>query len=124
MSTPPCNDIPNCRVDGERFAAVSQITDSVEDLECPGISDGNGLTAYVTIMEGCDNFCSYCVVPYVRGRERSVAAAAPHADPPPPGREADDDESPCLARESFLANAPASEGPFLLVPRVLGGDDA
>jgi len=38
--------------------------------------DSNGISAFISIMRGCENYCAYCVVPYVRGQERSRDAAS------------------------------------------------
>ena len=47
---------------------LNKETEIVEGIP---IDRESSIKAFVTIMYGCDNFCSYCVVPYVRGRERS-----------------------------------------------------
>jgi tRNA-2-methylthio-N6-dimethylallyladenosine synthase len=55
------------------FPAESKF-DFLPDAAAPQIS--GGLTSFLTIQEGCDKFCSFCVVPYTRGAESSRPAAS------------------------------------------------
>ena len=59
---------------GSRTLAVDEQNIQIED-DLPSIRTGK-INAFVNINYGCDNFCTYCIVPYVRGRERSREIAA------------------------------------------------
>ena len=54
---------------GRRTLAVDENNIQIED-DLPSIRTGK-INAFININYGCDNFCTYCIVPYVRGRERS-----------------------------------------------------
>ncbi|NVN99594.1 MAG: tRNA (N6-isopentenyl adenosine(37)-C2)-methylthiotransferase MiaB [Geobacteraceae bacterium] len=56
---------------GKRLSETAFIDDSSRFDLFPDHGGISGITRTVTIMQGCDNYCSYCIVPYVRGREVS-----------------------------------------------------
>ncbi len=54
----------------KKFVDVSNVSKMIDDENIFPIRNGK-ISAFVPIMYGCDNFCTYCIVPHVRGRERS-----------------------------------------------------
>ncbi len=67
-------DIPNLLEEVEDGRKAVNVLLSLEETYAdisPVRTSGNGVTAFVSIMRGCDNMCAFCVVPFTRGRERS-----------------------------------------------------
>src|ERR1700746_3017890 len=56
---------------GEKRIAGLDDRQTDETFETEVTARSNPYRGYITIIEGCDKFCAYCVVPYTRGKERS-----------------------------------------------------
>lgn len=63
--------VENCRADINENKIVLDINDQKEYEELSIISTMEKTRAFIKIQDGCNRFCSYCIIPYVRGRVRS-----------------------------------------------------
>ncbi|TVQ86432.1 MAG: tRNA (N6-isopentenyl adenosine(37)-C2)-methylthiotransferase MiaB [Bacteroidetes bacterium] len=67
-------DLPQLLLDVESGQKAINVILSAEETYAditPVRYASNGVSAFISIMRGCENFCTYCVVPYTRGKERS-----------------------------------------------------